>query len=246
MSEAIQSVPVEGDDRHILVVDDDPRILRLVGHYLQREGYSVRMVDSVGEAREQLSVLSPNLIILDVGLPGEDGFTFAREIRAQSDIPIIMLTGRDQMVDKVVGLELGADDYITKPFEERELLARIRSLLRRYRASLPVSSRTTGGIARFADWRLDLTRHELFSSTGENVYLTSHEFRLLETFVLHPHRVLSRDALMDRVAGRDWNPLDRSIDVLISKLRKKIEPDPEHPFYVLTVYGVGYRFNEKA
>ena len=234
------------DTDSILVVDDDPRILRLVGHYLQREGYSVRMVDSVGEAREQLSVLSPNLIILDVGLPGEDGFTFAREIRAQSDIPIIMLTGRDQMVDKVVGLELGADDYITKPFEERELLARIRSLLRRYRASLPVSSRTTGGIARFADWRLDLTRHELFSSTGENVYLTSHEFRLLETFVLHPHRVLSRDALMDRVAGRDWNPLDRSIDVLVAKLRKKIEPNPAQPTLIKAVRGEGYKFTTEV
>ncbi len=234
------------DTDSILVVDDDPRILRLVGHYLQREGYTVRVVATVREAREQLSVLSPNLIILDVGLPGEDGFTFAREIRSQSDIPIIMLTGRVQTVDKVVGLELGADDYITKPFEERELLARIRSLLRRYRASPPPSPKTTGGIARFADWRLDLTQHELFSSTGETVYLTSHEFRLLETFVLHPGRVLSRDTLMDRVAGRDWNPLDRSIDVLVAKLRKKIEPNPAQPTLIKAVRGEGYKFTTEV
>lgn len=235
------------DTDSILVVDDDPRILRLVGHYLQREGYTVRLVATVREAREQLSVLSPSLILLDVGLPGEDGFTFAREIRSQSDIPIIMLTGRVQTVDKVVGLELGADDYITKPFEERELLARIRSLLRRYRTPLPPSPKTTGGgIACFAGWRLDLTRHELFSPTGENVYLTSHEFRLLETFVLHPRHVLSRDALMDRVAGRDWNPLDRSIDVLVAKLRKKIEPNPAQPTLIKAVRGEGYKFTTEV
>jgi len=233
------------DTDSILVVDDDPRILRLVGHYLQREGYSVRMVTSVDEAREQLCALPPSLVILDVGLPGEDGFTFAREIRSQSNIPIIMLTGRSETVDKVVGLELGADDYITKPFEERELLARIRSLLRRYRVS-PSASSKTGGVARFADWRLDLTRHELFSSTGENVYLTSHEFRLLEMFVLHPHHVLSRDALMDRVAGRDWNPLDRSIDVLVAKLRKKIEPNPAQPTLIKAIRGEGYKFTTEV
>ncbi|MFO1424590.1 MAG: response regulator transcription factor [Candidatus Competibacteraceae bacterium] len=236
------------DTDSILVVDDDPRILRLVGHYLQREGYTVRLVATVREAREQLSVLSPGLILLDVGLPGEDGFVFAREIRSQSDIPIIMLTGRVQTVDKVVGLELGADDYITKPFEERELLARIRSLLRRYRGSPAVSLKTAtgGGVARFAGWRLDLTQHELFSSTGETVYLTSHEFRLLETFVLHPGRVLSRDALMDRVAGRDWNPLDRSIDVLVAKLRKKIEPNPAQPTLIKAVRGEGYKFTTEV
>lgn len=224
----------------ILVVDDDPRILRLVGHYLQREGYSVRMATCAREAREQLSRLPPDLIILDIGLPGEDGFTFAREIRSQSTIPIIMLTGRSETVDKVVGLELGADDYLTKPFEERELLARIRSLLRRCRVPRPSSSGTSG-IARFGGWRLDLTRQELYSPTGENVYLTSHEFRLLEAFVLHPNRVLSRDALMDRIAGRDWNPLDRSIDVLIAKLRKKIESNPAQPTLIKAIRGEGYK-----
>jgi DNA-binding response OmpR family regulator len=233
------------DPGSILVVDDDPRILRLVSHYLRREGYSVRTANCAREAREQLSHLPPDLIILDVGLPGEDGFTLARDIRSQTDIPIIMLTGRSDTVDKVVGLELGADDYITKPFEERELLARIRSLLRRYQASPPASSQT-GGIVCFAGWRLDLTRHELYSATGENVYLTSHEFRLLQAFVLRPNRVLSRDELMDQIAGRDWNPLDRSIDVLIAKLRKKIEPNPAQPTLIKAIRGEGYKFTTEV
>ena len=229
----------------ILIVDDDPRILRLVGHYLRREGYSVQTATSAREAREQLSLLPPDLIILDVGLPGEDGFTLAREIRSQTNIPIIMLTGRTDTVDKVVGLELGADDYITKPFEERELLARIRSLLRRSQLTAPATSKV-GGVAHFAGWRLDLTRHELFNATGENVYLTSHEFRLLQTFVLNPNRVLSRDALMDQIAGRDWNPLDRSIDVLIAKLRKKIEPNPTQPTLIKAIRGEGYKLTTEV
>ena len=229
----------------ILIVDDDPRILRLVSHYLKREGYSIQMVTSAREAREQLSFLPPDLIILDVGLPDEDGFTLAREIRAQTNIPIIMLTGRTDTVDKVVGLELGADDYITKPFEERELLARIRSVLRRCRVTAPAPAKV-GGIVRFASWELDLTRHELFTATGENVYLTNHEFRLLQAFVLHPNRVLSRDELMDQIAGRDWNPLDRSIDVLIAKLRKKIEPNPTQPTLIKAIRGEGYKLTTEV
>lgn len=229
------------DTDSILVIDDDLRILRLLGHYLQREGYTVRTATCTREAREQFSHRPPDLIILDIGLPGEDGFVFAREIRSQSTIPILMLTGRSETIDKVVGLELGADDYLTKPFEERELLARIRSLLRRYRMSRPAGSESSG-IARFGDgWRLDLTRHELFSPTGENVSLTGHEFRLLKAFVLHPNRVLSRDLLMDQIAGRDWNPLDRSIDVLIAKLRKKIESNPAQPALIKAIRGEGYK-----
>ena len=229
----------------ILIVDDDPRVLRLVSHYLQREGYAIQTAASAREAREQLSCLPPDLIILDVGLPGEDGFTLAREIRSQTNLPIIMLTGRTDTVDKVVGLELGADDYITKPFEERELLARIRSLLRRSQLTAPATPKA-GGVACFADWRLDLTRHELFTATGESVYLTSHEFRLLQAFVLHPNRVLSRDELMDLIAGRDWNPLDRSIDVLIAKLRKKIEPSPAQPTLIRAIRGEGYKLTTEV
>lgn len=229
----------------ILIVDDDPRILRLVSHHLQRDGYSIQTATSAREARESLFHTPPDLIILDVGLPGEDGFALAREIRAQTNLPIIMLTGRSNTVDKVVGLELGADDYITKPFEERELLARIRSLLRRCQATAMASPKI-GGIARFANWELDLTGHELFTATGENVYLTNYEFRLLQALVLHPNRVLSRDELMDLIAGRDWNPLDRSIDVLIAKLRKKIEPNPAQPTLIKAIRGEGYKLTTEV
>lgn len=231
----------------LLIVDDDPRILRLISHYLEREGYSVRTATSAGEAREQLATQPPALIILDIGLPDGDGFTFTREIRLHSDIPIIMLTGKDQTIDKVVGLELGADDYMTKPFEERELLARIRGILRRRKAPSSPSLPATGGIAFFGgSWRLDLTGHELFSPTGENVYLTSHEFRLLEAFIRRPNHILSRDALMDQVGGRDWNPLDRSIDVLIAKLRKKIEQNPAQPTLIKTIRGEGYKLTTEV
>lgn len=227
--------------QHILVIDDDPRVLRVLETYLQREGYDICTANCVDKARQQISAQEWALIILDIGLPDEDGFSFAREIRTQSSVPLIMLTGKTETIDKVVGLELGADDYITKPFEERELLARIRSVLRRSQTSSNSSPEKTC-IACFSDWRLDLSRHELFSPNGEQVHLTSHEFRLLEVFIECPNRVLSRDMLMDRIVGRDWNSLDRSIDVLIAKLRKKIEQDPTQPRLIKSIRGEGYKF----
>jgi two-component system, OmpR family, response regulator len=229
------------DSISILVIDDDPLILRLIGHYLRREGYSIRMVTRAREGLDQIAIQSPDLIILDVGLPDEDGFTFTRNLRAHSNIPIIMLTGKTDTVYKVVGLELGADDYITKPFEKLELLARIRSLLRRSQASSPPSVEKARSF-RFAGWRLDLIGHELFSPAGERVHLTSHEFRLLTVFARNPNHILSRDALMDQIAGRDWTPLDRGIDVLIAKLRKKIEADPARPALIKSIRGEGYKF----
>lgn len=232
------------NEKHlILVVDDDPRIIRLVGQYLRQEDYQVETATNGREMRNRIAIHRPDLVILDLGMPGEDGLTLTREIRSSSDIPIIILTGKTHTVDKVVGLELGADDYITKPFDERELLARVRSVLRRYRP-LPVEAATplNGAVACFADWKLDLTGHELTSPEGENVHLTSHEFLLLEAFITHPNRTLSRDTLMDLIAGRDWNPLDRSIDVLIAKLRKKLEKDPQQPEIIKTIRGQGYKF----
>lgn len=227
--------------QYILVVDDDPRIRKVLEIYLQREGYDVCTANCVDKARQQLSAQEWALILLDIGLPDEDGFSFAREIRIQSSVPIIFLTGKTETIDKVVGLELGADDYITKPFEERELLARIRSLLRRYQ-TLPNSSPKKNHVACFSGWRLDLSRRELLSPNGEQVHLTSHEFRLLEIFIECSNRVLSRDVLMDRIVGRDWNSLDRSIDVLIAKLRKKIEQDPTQPKLIKSIRGEGYKF----
>ncbi|MBZ4194602.1 MAG: response regulator transcription factor [Candidatus Contendobacter sp.] len=233
------------DTDSILIVDDDLRILRLIENYLRCEGYSTHTATCAVEARQRLLASPTALIILDVGLPDEDGFSLAREIRTKSTVPIIMLTGKTDTVDKVVGLELGADDYMTKPFEARELLARVRSLLRRSQTPSP-SSLEKSGIAHFGGWRIDLIQHELFSPIGKNVHLTSHEFRLLEAFIRAPNRVLTRDLLMDQIAGHDWSPLDRSIDVLIAKLRKKIELNPAQPSLIKAIRGEGYKLTTEV
>jgi two-component system phosphate regulon response regulator OmpR len=230
------------DAQRILLVDDDPRLVRLLAQYLGREGYRVATAANGREMREQMADSQPDLVLLDLGLPGEDGLALTREIRVRSAIPIIILTGKAHTVDKVVGLELGADDYVTKPFDERELLARVRSVLRRAQAGGEASAPALGRVAQFCGWQLDLTAQELTSPEGERVHLTSHEYQLLEAFVTRPHRVLSRDTLMDLVAGRDWSPMDRSIDVLIAKLRKKIERTPEQPSLIKTIRGAGYKF----
>jgi DNA-binding response OmpR family regulator len=175
-------------------------------------------------------------------LPDQDGFAVTRQLRTHSEVPILMLSGRAEVVDKVVGLEIGADDYLTKPFAKRELLARVRSLLRRAHprpAPVPTDS---GAVAHFLGWRLDLAGHTLCSLSGAAVPLTRHEFALLAAFVERPQRVLTRDAILNAIAGRDWVPFDRSVDVLIGRLRGKLEPDPKHPTLILTVRGVGYKF----
>ena len=232
---------------HILVVDDDERLLRLLARYLEKEGYVVSIAADAREARARAAADRPHLIILDLGLPGEDGLVLIREIRSQSTTPIIILTGKTSTLDKVVGLEVGADDYVTKPFDERELLARVRSVLRRFSARAdPAAATDPGRVARFGGWVLDLAGHELTSPDGERVHLTSHEFLMLETFVAHPNRALGRDSLMELLSGRDWNPLDRSIDVLIAKLRKKIEKNPRDPELIKTIRSTGYKFVAKV
>ena len=225
----------------ILIVDDDVRLCRVLARYFVREGYTVRTASSGREMREKLAVQTPSLIVLDLMLPDEDGFSLARELRATSDIAIVILTGKSNTVDKVVGLELGADDYVTKPFDERELLARVHSVLRRAGAAGDGSRRTGGSRACFAGWTLDLDAYELTSPVGEPVRLTYHEFQLLAAFVQHPGRVLTREAILDLVAGRDWSPDDRSVDVLVGRLRRKIENDPRNPRLIETVRGVGYK-----
>lgn len=226
----------------IWVVDDDPRICQLLGHYLTGEGYEVRTVNRAGAFLEQVGNAPADLIILDVMLPDQDGFVVTRQLRAQSEVPILLLTGRADTVDKVVGLELGADDYLTKPFEKRELLARVRSLLRRAQQKVPAVPGNDASVAHFAGWRLDLTGHTLHSPSGDSVSLTHHEFALLAALVKRPSRVLTRDDILTLIAGRDWSPLDRSVDVLIGRLRAKLEHDPKHPALILTVRGVGYKF----
>ena len=230
------------DRNKILVVDDDPRICRLVACYLGSEGYNVHTATNSTELQLLMTVESPDLIILDVMLPGEDGFTIARSLRAKSNVPIVMLTGKSDTVDKVVGLEIGADDYITKPFVERELLARVRSILRRASQNLTSVPNGEHTIARFAGWQLDLAAHKLTSPKGTKVYLTTHEWALLEAFVTRQNRVLTRDEILELTAQREWTPQDRSIDVLVAKLRAKLEDDAKHPKLIQTIRGVGYKF----
>jgi DNA-binding response OmpR family regulator len=225
---------------HILVVDDDPKVRTLLRRCFEGEGFSVSEARDGTELRAQLDRHPITLITLDLNLGNENGLDLAREIRKARSIPIIMLTGKGDTIDKVVGLEVGADDYLAKPFELRELLARVRAVLRRSNAA----SEPTPSGHRFAfdGWVLDVNRRSLSRPTGEPQELTTSEFNLLEAFVKRPHRVLSRDDIMDLLKGHDWSPLDRSIDNLIARLRKKVEQDPDHPCLIKTVRGVGYVF----
>lgn len=224
-----------------MVVDDDTRICQLLSHYLSGEGYRVRTATSAGVLFQELAEQPADLIILDIMLPDQDGFAVTRQLRAQCDIPILMLTARSDIVDKVVGLELGADDYLTKPFDRRELLARVRGLIRRTQPR-DVSAHTGDtSVAHFADWQLDLAGHALLSLAGEAVDLTRQEFLLLAAFVKRPQRILTRDDILNIIAGREWSPFDRSVDVLIGRLRAKLEKNPKRPELILTVRSIGYK-----
>lgn len=238
------------DAPHILIVDDDAKIRQMLTRYLTDEGFQVSAAANGEAMRECLAKARIDLVLLDLVLPGEDGFQLAKEVRARPSTVrtgIIMLTGRSDMVDMVVGLEVGADDYIAKPFHLREVLARIRSVLRRTQPSLsaepaPMVRQEAGEVIRFDGWRLDLGRRELKAPDGSDIALTTGEFELLATFARHPGRVLNRDQLMDLTRGRHWEAVDRSIDAQVARLRRKIEPDPKHPMLVKSVRGVGYVF----
>jgi DNA-binding response OmpR family regulator len=235
-------------DIHIVVVDDDPKVRALLRRCFEQDGYRVSEAKDGVEMQARLAEGPVSLITLDLGLPGTDGFTLARELRAKTDVPIIMVTGKDDAIDKVVGLELGADDYIAKPFHVRELLARVHSVLRRAgrakHTSNPASdtSRVPSGRLMFQGWVLDIARRELRDPAGDIRELTTAEFNLLEIFLKNANRVLTRDDLMDKLKGRDWTPLDRAIDTQIARLRRKIEQDAETPRLIKTVRGVGYMF----
>jgi two-component system OmpR family response regulator len=230
----------------ILVVDDDPRICRLLERILTREGYRIQISGSAKEMRRLLQADTPSLIILDLMLPDEDGFSIVRELRNHSRIPVIMLTGKTDVVDKVIGLEMGADDYITKPFHERELIARVRSAIRRngYGSNDGINSERTE--ACFEGWRLELNAHELTSPDGKNIPLTTNEFRLLSLFLDRANQVLSRDRILDGISGRDSSPFDRSVDVMVGKVRKKIEEDPKNPRIIKTIRGSGYKLTAQV
>ena len=230
---------------HILVVDDEAEVRALLRTGLEREGFAVSEAKDGASLMAVLEKGTVDLITLDVRLAGEDGFSLAREVRAKQNVPIVMITGMGDMTDRVVGLELGADDYITKPFYMREVLARIRAVLRRY---APVAAEAAShGLQKspryaFDGWSLDIARRELKDPEDQLRELTTAEFNLLAILVERPGRVLSRDELMDLLKGHDWTPLDRSIDGLVARLRKKIERGSESPQLVKTVRGVGYAF----
>jgi DNA-binding response OmpR family regulator len=230
---------------HILVVDDEPEVRALLRAGLEPEGFTVGEAGDGAGLLKALEGAHVDLITLDVRLGGEDGFNLAREIRAKNNVPIVMISGKGDMIDRVVGLELGADDYIAKPFQMREVLARIRAVLRRYAAGGPEPGRAaaSAGAARFGfdGWVLDTARRQLKTPEGDDCELTTAEFNLLAVLLERPGRVLSRDEIMNLLKGHDWSPLDRTVDGLVARLRKKIERG-ECPQLVKTVRGVGYVF----
>jgi len=236
------------NETHILVVDDDPRIRTMLRRYLEDEGFKISDASDGIAMRRIFEGGTVDLVMLDITMPGEDGISLARYIRQQSQTPIIMLTGKDDVIDRVAGLEAGADDYISKPFHLREVLARIRTVLRRTQAdkpARPASSVVTspeGEALHFQGWTMDLVRRELRKPDGGMATLTSAEFELLRVFATHPNRVLNRDQLMELVKGREWEAYDRAVDTLIVRLRKKVEADPGQPTLIKTVRGAGYVF----
>jgi DNA-binding response OmpR family regulator len=229
-------------DAHLLVVDDDPDIRDTLSDYLGDLGYRVSAAEDGRAMRQLLERVEVDLVILDLNMPGEDGFSLVPYLRQRTNAGIIMLTGSGDRVNEVVGLELGADDYVSKPCDMRHLAARIRAVLRRAGPAASGAGNEAKKVLRFAGWELDVTGRELRSPAGEEVPLTTAEFDLLAAFASRPNRVLNRDQLLELLHGREWNPYDRSIDNLISRLRRKLGDDPKRPKLVKSVRGVGYVF----
>jgi two-component system OmpR family response regulator len=228
---------------HILIVDDHREIRELVSRALTKEGFRVSLAADGRAMHKVLADSRIDLILLDLMLPGEDGLSLCRSLRAESKIPIIMLTAKGEEVDRVIGLEMGADDYLPKPFGSRELIARIRAVLRRSQeASAPASSGERPKQYHFDRWRLDVGARELIRDDGTTLPLSTGEYELLIALVERPQRVLSRDQLLDLARGRSASGLDRSIDTQVSRLRRKLEQDPSDPKIVKTVWGGGYLF----
>ena len=232
----------------ILIVDDDPSVREMLAEYLGTHGYEVAQADRGTAMREAIEKSLPDIVLLDVNLPGEDGLSLARFMRERLDVGIIMVTGASGVADRVAGLEVGADDYVVKPFDLRELRARVKSLIRRRQsrpaaapAGEPSAARRASRI-RVGACALDLDAHQLFAADGGEIPLTTMEYELLKAFVERPNQVLNRDQLLSLTRNRDWEPFDRSIDIRIARVRRKIEADPEHPEAIRTVRGAGYMF----
>jgi DNA-binding response OmpR family regulator len=241
MHDSSSAQPAAVSSQHLLVVDDDPEITAMLLRYFRAQGFLVSAVSDGAAMRTALAAdPSIDLVLLDLGLPGEDGLDLTRYLHREWSGPVIIVTGRGESVDRVVGLELGADDYVTKPFDLRELLARIRTVLRRT-AERP-ATRADRGTLRFSGFRLDANARSLSDAHGATIPLTTGEFALLLILAEHASRVMSRDALMSELHGRDAGPFDRAIDVQISRLRRKIEVDPVRPEIIKSVRGAGYVF----
>lgn len=227
--------------RHILVVDDDPDVGDILSEYLTGEGFDVAVASDAAAARDELAQSRPDVVLLDLMLGDEDGLALGREIH-QIAIPFLIVSGRREPVDRVVGLEMGADDFVTKPFDLRELLARIRSVLRRATGPAPERELESSQALHFEGWRLDLVAYELTDPGGKDIQLTSTEMALLEAFARHPGRVLTRERISEDVLRKSWIPGDRSVDMLVSRLRSKIEHDADRPHLIKTRRNLGYAF----
>jgi two-component system, OmpR family, torCAD operon response regulator TorR len=228
------------DSHHILVVEDDPVGRRTLAAYLRKDNNRVSEAENGAAMRRLFAQGDVAVVMLDINLPDDDGLSLLRELRRQSEVGVIMVTGRDDDIDRIVALELGADDYVTKPYNMRELLPRTKNLARRVAAARLVTKDEPKKY--FDGWTLDIPRWSLTSPSGEEVRLTRAEFELLASLVGNRGRVLTRDALIDHVSGRGRDPMDRTIDVLIGRLRRKIEKDPAAPHLIITVHGLGYVF----
>lgn len=225
----------------ILVCDDEPALREMVAEYLEERTYEVRQAQNAKALRAEVTAKSPDLVILDIRMPGEDGLSALRWLRANSTIPAIMLTAAADTTDRVVGLEMGADDYIVKPVDLRELEARIKAVLRRHGGDAEEAA-PVGGTVDFGACKLDLEACRLFAADGQPMPITAMEFSLLKLFARNRGRVLTRDQILEGAHDRHWEPFDRSIDLRISRLRRKIETNPNHPEVIRTVRGVGYIF----
>ena len=228
----------------VLVCDDERDLREMLQEYLEKRGFSVRLASNADELRSGIAEAAPDLIILDINMPGEDGLTALRGLRTSSDIPVVMLTAAGETIDRILGLEMGADDYLGKPVDLRELEARIKAVLRRRHPSTAEAATVNGeATTKFGDFTLDLGSTKLFNGAGEEVALTAMEFRLLKLFAENRGRVLNRDQILEQAHDRSWDPFDRSIDIRISRLRRKIEKNPQKPAIIRTVRGIGYIFD---
>jgi two-component system OmpR family response regulator len=232
--------------QHIFVVDDEAAARDMIGDYLKMHGFSVTLCDGGPSLRQALGSQAPDLIVLDLNMPDEDGLSIIRFLKQSSRVPIIMLTATASPIDRVVGLELGADDYLAKPCELRELVARIRSVLRRSAGAGAAAATPSGNEVRFGTKWLDLEARVLRDENGVEHPLTTSEFNLLKAFAENPKRVMSRERLLDLANARDPDAFDRAIDVRITRIRRKVEPDPEHPRIIRTVRGAGYVFSPEG